>query len=145
MAQVIALRAAFGRLGFTNAAALRLTNDQQMDSLDEISLLQDEEVHNLCDVIRKPGGMIENPNAVDGDGNVIPGQPIPGQPTKVQDHGTQVSLRAETNLKSACYYLRHLKRTSRTPTAAGITLPVFRRLNVLRAHEEDYENPEERP
>jgi hypothetical protein len=62
-------------------------DEQDLNSLDEIKLLIDDEVKDLCTALCKPGGMIPNLNAA-----------AAGQPTQIQDPGVRVSLRAETKL-----------------------------------------------
>jgi hypothetical protein len=58
MAEFVALRAAFVRLGFTAPAAIALVDEQGLDSLDEIRRLDDSGVSELCKTIRCPGGII---------------------------------------------------------------------------------------
>ena len=62
---VIALRTAFGLLGFTVAAQEALTNvdEQNIRSLDDLKSLQDKDNENVCNAIRKPGGILANPIA----------------------------------------------------------------------------------
>jgi hypothetical protein len=55
MAQIAAIRTAMTRIGFEVEAANLLTDDQGMNALEELALLTDEEVTNLCRVIRRPG------------------------------------------------------------------------------------------
>ena len=62
MAAVQAIRDAYGRLGFAADAAVILTDVQGIDSIDELVLLTDAEVGNLCKVARHPGGTVPNPN-----------------------------------------------------------------------------------
>ena len=126
-----ATRTALGRLGFNNAAALRITDQQDLIDLDEFQLLTDAEVGNLCKVLRKPGGQIPNPDA----GNA-------GAPAMIYDPGVSVSLRAENNLKLACYWLRHNVRVSRDATPAMITLVSIRSVQGLRDSETAHENPD---
>ena len=121
MADLAALRTALGRLGFTDEAANAITDTQGINDLAELELLTDSEVENLCKVVRRPGGEVANPNAA------------VGQPNNVPNHGTAVSLRAENNLKLACFFLKFRTRTSRATTAAQITLDSVR---VLRDHRE---------
>jgi hypothetical protein len=87
-----------------------ITDEQDLNSLDEIRLLIDGKVKDLCTALHKPGGMITNPNAA------------AGQPAQIQDPGVRVSLWAETNLKMACYYLCHSDRVSHTLNAGSIML-----------------------
>jgi hypothetical protein len=86
-----------------------------MDDLDEFALLTDDEVENMCKVVRKPGGTIENLNA-----------DVAGQPPAIPNPGIAVTLHAENNLKLACYFLWYKKRTSRMVTPADITLESVR-------------------
>ena len=130
MADLAALRTALGRLGFTNAAATAITAADQQDigDLEELRFLTDTEVENLCKVIRRPGGTIN-----DAAGNPVPNPGIP------------VTLRAENNLKLAAYFLRHRKRVSRPVVAADITLVNVCTLRDLRNSEESYKAPSEVP
>ena len=56
-----ALHTALSHIGFTNAAAVFITDQQGLDSLDEFHPLKDEEVENLIKVTCRPGGTIPNP------------------------------------------------------------------------------------
>ena len=49
--------------------------------------------------------------------------------------GELVSMRVVVNLKLACFFIRHRERTSRTCTAATVTLPRIRALRALRTTE----------
>ena len=69
MADVVALRAALTRLGFSAKGAGFITDNQGLDTLDELKLLTNDEIESLFKVVWRPGGTIPNPN--DGD----PGQP----------------------------------------------------------------------
>ena len=110
-AALTAMRAAYARLGFENDAATMITDDQELDSVEELQILTDAEVENLCKVLRRPGGTISNPNAANQ-----------GQPAQIPNPGIQVSLRAENNLKLGCFYIRHCVRTSRACTPALLTM-----------------------
>ena len=81
MADPAAMRQALIRLGFTQDAANAITQDQGIDSMEELKTLKDSEVKDLCDVVRKPGGTIPNPNAA-----------VAGQPATIRDPGIKVSL-----------------------------------------------------
>ena len=129
MAAIISIRAMLQRVGFSAAAATYITDNQGLDTLDEMKILTDTEVENLCKVIRRPGGVIPNPAA---------GQA--GVPAEVPNHGLQVPLRAENNLKLACYFLRYQERTSRAVTPVDVTLVNIRKLRDLRDYENDHED-----
>ncbi len=87
---IIAIQAAYVRLGFTDIAAFMTTAQQQIDSLEELRELKDKEAENLCRVLRKPGGLMPNPLAGQVD-----------QPDQIYNLGTSVSTRAENLLKHA--------------------------------------------
>jgi hypothetical protein len=132
MAAQIAFRNALQLLGFSANAAVYITGTEDIDNMEELEILSDTDVHNLCDSVRNPGGLIANPNAG--------GQ---GQAAQIRNPGIPVSTRAETNLKQTAYYLRHQRRIGRTADAANITLATVRAMKPLIDHEKDHTNPDE--
>ena len=90
MADVVALRVALTRLGFSAKAAGFITNDQGLYTLDELKVITNDKIKSLCKVVRRPGGTVSNPNSGD-----------PGQPDTLSNPGEQVLLQAELNLKLA--------------------------------------------
>ncbi|KAI2502051.1 Reverse transcriptase (RNA-dependent DNA polymerase) [Fragilaria crotonensis] len=52
------MRATLTRIGFSEAAAQAIVEDQGIDSLDEIKLMTDIEIESLCNIVRRPGGTI---------------------------------------------------------------------------------------
>jgi hypothetical protein len=127
MAEAVAMRAAFLRLGFSADAANALTDNQGIDSVDTLKFLEDHDVENLCKVIRRPGGQIQQAGAA------------------IPNPGTQVSLQAELNLKLACYWAKHQVRVSRPTATADITLDNIRALRQMRLSEIAHKDPEEAP
>ena len=126
------IQAALQRLGFSIDASISITEDQGLDSLEELAYMTDDKVENLCKVLRRPGGTIPNP----AGGNPLP---HPGHP---------VSQRAEDNLQLACYFVRFRQRTSRIALADMITVENVRALRELKAWEKDHtdvEKPEINP
>ena len=89
--------------------------------MDELKVLTNDEIESLCKVVWRPGGTVPNPNAGD-----------PGQPATLSNPGEQVPLRAELNLKLACYYLWFKDRTSRVVGASEIDLDNVRELRNHR-------------
>ena len=79
-----------------------ITDAQGIDCMEEIEILTDGEIKNLCKFIRRPGGI----------------NPI----TNVANLGIQVSLRAKNNLKLSSFLLKHRVRTGRVAVATNITL-----------------------
>ena len=126
-----AVRTALIRIGFVEAAAQALTDDQGIDSLDEIRILSDDDIANLCKLLRRPGGVVLG--AVNAAGNPVP------------NPGIQVSARAETNLKLTAFYLRHKVRTGRVVAPADVTLASIRSLRELREFEDTYKSSEDVP
>ena len=133
-AMAAAMRTAYGRLGFSDPAATAITDDQNIDSLDELELLTEDEIESLCKALRRPGGTIANPDAAN-----------PGAPAVIPNPGINVSLRAETNLKLAGWFLKHRTRVSRPKTAALITLQRVRELKEYKNQESTWECPSEAP
>ena len=80
-------------------------------------------VTTLCKVVRRPGGLVEGPA---------------GRPA-VPDHGEMISLRAENNIKLACFWLHHCIRLRRAKTMANVTLAAVRMVQDLYDNEGEYE------
>ena len=73
-----AICTALSRLGFTNAVAVFITDQQGLDSLDEFCPIMDDEVKNLITVTHRPGGTIPNPAPVVTGALALPQIPNPG-------------------------------------------------------------------
>ena len=56
-----AMRQFYQRCGFNSDASNAMEDAQSIDSLDEVRLLKDSEIENLCKVIRRPEGAIADP------------------------------------------------------------------------------------
>jgi len=106
-----AMHQAYIHLGFTQVAAMLITDAQGIASIAELCILKDDEVENLCKVICHPGGMIPNPQVG-----------VVGQPPMIPNPGIPVSLHVENNLKLAAYWLHHCLHISCMATPADITL-----------------------
>jgi hypothetical protein len=119
------MRTAFTRIGFSNEAAAAIVNREGIDDPEELALLTDTDVINLCKVVRRPGGTLPNPQA----GNA-------GEPATLPNYGIAVSLRAETNMNLAAYYARFRDKTSRITTAAELILDPIRSVRGLRDWED---------
>ena len=133
MADLVALRQALQRIGFTNEAATYITNEDEggMNDLASFRILTDDEVDDLCKTVRRPGGLVANPNAADA-----------GQPAQTANPGIPVSLKACANLKLMCYFLRFKRNTSRAVAAPDITQANLDRLRGYKQWEEDHDDPD---
>ena len=118
MANPVQMRAMFQRLRFTADGSRDLVDDQQIDSMEELKILEDDDCENLCKIIRRPGGGAA---------------------------GHQVSNAAENNLKLAAYFLRHRERISRATTIADIGLDLVREMRTIKAGEDAYDEPTDSP
>ncbi|KAI2493979.1 hypothetical protein MHU86_20553 [Fragilaria crotonensis] len=128
------MRAVMTRIGFTEAAAQALVEEQGLDTLEEIRLLSDDEIESLIKVIRRPGGLIPAP----------PGGAVGGA-VNIPNPGVNVNQRAEGHLKLLAFYLRHQARISKTVNAPDVTLDAIRELRELREFEASYKKPEDFP
>jgi hypothetical protein len=130
MAALNAMRTMLQRIGFSAAASQVLVDEQGMDTLAEIQLLTDDEIENLCKVVRRPGGTVPGPNPGDAP---------------VNNPGTPVNLRAENHLKLLAFFLRHQERVSRDTNVANVTLDTIRTVRELRDFESTYKAPDDPP
>jgi hypothetical protein len=132
MAAPAALNTAFVRLGFSDAAAAILADDDKEKlTIEALQYFDDKGVKILCASLRKPGGTIEQATA--------DGQPA----VRIPNPGVYVSTMAEINLTTACYMARHYKRASRTLTAALLTTARIERYKQFKEAEEAYKEPDD--
>ena len=127
-ANLAAMRAAFTRLAFSQQAAVALVDEQGLDDLGEVARLDDASVVNLCNTVRRPGGVIIGPDNV----------PLPNP-------GIPISARAERNLSSLAFWARHRVRISRPATPADVTVEAVDSLVELRTREKTFVRPTEKP
>ena len=154
MADGTALRTALVRLSFSANAAAAIVNVQGVNTIEALLHLEDEQVENLCKVVRRPGGSIDNPAAeppeplgahpsqAERDAHEDATAAALRQPARIPDPGLMISLPSEENLKLACYLLRHQIRIGVTPTPALITMQRIRAMSHLRTAERKHEDPE---
>ena len=111
MDDVSSVCAALTRLGFSAKSDGFITDDQGLDTFDELKVVTNDEIESLFKVVRRPRETAPNPNSGD-----------PGQPAQLAKPGEEVPLRAELNLKLACYYLHFKDRTSCVVQSPKISL-----------------------
>jgi hypothetical protein len=95
MAEPAAVRQLFVRLGFNVATSTNITNVQGISNINEIHLLNDDAVETLCKALRQA--------------------PVGDNPA------TAAPLRAEQNLKLACYWICHQDHLSRPIAVPAVT------------------------
>jgi hypothetical protein len=79
-------------------------------------------------------------------GHKIFGRAVQGNPGPlVANPGNSVSIRAETNLKLAVFYLRHQARISRIVAPASVALAVVQRLRSTKEYKENFKVTAEQP
>ena len=111
----VALHSSYAQIGFSAEAALVIPDAQVIYCMEEIDIIIDGDIDNLCKVIRRPGGV----------------NPI----NNVANLGSQVSLRDENNLKLASFFIKNKIRTRTVAVATNITLDKVRLLRELKESE----------
>ena len=111
------------------SAQIFITDAQGLNTLEEFRILTDSEVESLVKVIRRPGGTIADP------------APGAAPDAHIPNPGVAVSLRAENNLKLACYFLCHKHKTSRTVNANDITVANVRASRNFKEWEDTQDDP----
>jgi hypothetical protein len=126
------MRAMFEFLGFTPGAAASLEgNNHGINTLEEVVFLNDKYIDSLVEQLQCPGGVISGPTIVGGAAQGNPG-PLVANP------GHSVSVRDETNLKLAVFYLHHQARISRIVAPASVAITVVRSLRSTKEYEENF-------
>ena len=88
--------------------------------MEELDILTDGDINNLCKVIRRPGGI----------------NPI----TNVANIGIQVSLRAKNNLKLASFFLKNKVRNGRVVVETNINLDNVRLFCELKRSKKEHKD-----
>ena len=55
----IMMRTMFGRFGVDHKACISIVDEQHINDLEELRVLKDTKVTNICKVVQRPGGMLE--------------------------------------------------------------------------------------
>jgi hypothetical protein len=127
-----AMRQLFQHMGYSQVAATAIVDKQGIDSLDELHILKDEEITNVCKVIHHPGGQIVNPN--------------PLQQGNIPNPGISVSLHTESNTKLAKWMIVHRTLHILHPCQPGdVTLAAVRAFTGMHKYELNHTNPEMKP
>ena len=119
--EVVVLRSAYVRIGSSAEAALVITVSQGINCMEELKILIDRDIENLCKFISWPGGT----NPIDNITNL----------------GIQVSLRAKNNLKLAIFFLKNNVSTGRVAVATDINLDNVRILCELKESKKEHKDP----
>ena len=101
----------------TSAATLAAINAQGCTSIDDMAAMTDTDVKDICNNIKKPGGVIEN--RVWTDAAVAQRANIPRY---IPNPGISVGHLHEKRLRMLRYYVWHLNRVQRAFVAAEATL-----------------------
>ena len=127
MADLVAMRTMFGRLGFSDDAthAMADAEGQNLDNLDDFAQLTDTEVESLCAIVRRPGGTVD-----DGHGVQIP------------NRGVNVSFLSEKKFKLAVYFVKHKRRCSEAVAINDITVANITALQSLYDQEKAHKEPD---
>jgi hypothetical protein len=133
------MQSMFERLGFTPGAVASLEgNDHGINTLEEVVFLNYTYIDSLLKQLWLPEWMIAGPAIVGGAAKGNPG-PLVANP------GHSVSIRAETNLKLAVFYLLHQTWISKIVAPSSIALTVVRSLRSTKEYEENFKVTAEKP
>jgi hypothetical protein len=84
-------------------------NEQGLNAFDAFATLEEEDIKRICDTIRKPGGIIINPNAA-----------IAGQPPTIPNPGVAIGQVYKKRLKMLRYFVFHMTRIQRVPFPVAV-------------------------
>ena len=104
----------FLELKFKPAAAKALIEDQDVNSMGTLREMSEDQITNLCKIIRRPGGSVQQPLA--GIGRNA------NRTQQVAAYGAPIAMIHEENLKLARFYLKFKEMTSRTVEPEEVTV-----------------------
>ena len=117
-------------LFITDQAVRNGLNQQGLTSFDDFITFTEKDIAQICSNVRKPGGVIPNPNAA-----------VPGQPATISNPGVLVGHAIEVRLKMLCYFVKHVVRIQRLPVVPAIaTLTRLIAVYKLKDIEKDEED-----
>jgi hypothetical protein len=122
-------------IGINVAGATAALNAQGIEGFDDFTILTEDDVSNVCNNVRKPGGTIVNPN-------FNPAQPIPGVPPTIPNPGIQLGHVFEKRLKMLHYYCNHMLRIQRPIVANQATIARLTACYRLKDKEDEKEDVE---
>jgi hypothetical protein len=123
----------FQHMGYSQVAVTAIVDEQGIDLLDELRILKDEMITNLCKVICHPGGQIANPNPLQ-QGNIS------------SNPGIIVSLCAESNMKLVKWMIMHRMLHISCPCQPDdVTLAALQAFTKMHKYELNHTNPEMKP
>jgi hypothetical protein len=122
------LRAMLLRIGLDHGANDNIVDVQGIDTIKELGFLGDEDISNLCKVVRRPGGHVPNPDFIENQ--------VPPLQRTIPYLGIMIAQKSEQNMRLASYTVRHHHRISRTTNVGAMNPTSVRRLRELKAKED---------
>jgi hypothetical protein len=105
-------------------------NEQGLNAFDAFATPEEDDIKQICDTIRKPGGIIINPNAA-----------IAGQPPTIPNPGVAIGQVYDKRLKMLRYFVFHMTRIQRVPfPVAMANLANLGPIYLLKKKDDDNDN-----
>ena len=115
------MHARLDRIYFDDFTATMIFDDKIIVQVSDIGDMTNKDINNLVSAIKRPGGMIANPNAWVG-----------GAPANIANPGSTAANVARRYLKLSAYYIRHQIRRSRDCIHVDITIANLKSLLCIR-------------
>ena len=124
-------------LHITNLDVRNVLNDQGLQSFDNFGTLTEQDIIDICNKARKPGGTIANPAYV----APMAGVPaLPGVTPTLPNPGVTIRHVVEKHLEMTRFLAYHCRHIQRTFNGAIGTLARLNNLYELHLQEEEYDN-----
>jgi hypothetical protein len=109
---------------------------QGISTVDDFIALTEDDIEDVCKIIRRPGGTIPNPAFG------AAGRGAGGQPPVLPNPGLQIGHLQEKRLKMLRYFVFHLQRVQRDFDPAVATMNTLQEVYLLKEiDEDDQKNP----
>ena len=123
-----------GTLNISVQATQDALNIQGLDSTDTFRQLTDQDIKDLCDACRKPGGTIVNPNAA-----------APNASAHIPNTGIALSFISMKRLQMLRYYIHNMERIQRTCQFNQATMQRLQDIWAIHEEEENEDNDPDLP
>ena len=119
-------------IGITSEAARDALVDQGLDSFAEFETFNRNLIATTCSDIRKPGGLIPDPNGPDANGDIL----------QVRNPGAPIGARQEARLKDAVYVAKYWSLIGRTVAENTLNRNTLNKYAEMRMIMENMKDPE---
>ena len=132
-------------IGLATAEQANAVRDEGLATLDDFTSFDDDDIKILCSSVRKPGGLIPDPNApAPAVGRGARNQdPVP--PAMVANPGFKIPAICESRMKDAAFTAKYYDMIGRRITGDSMSADRIHEFKVLKELQKNHKDPDKLP